>query len=333
MKSKRQFIMKNLILTIAAVFTITFAFAQEEKKEEVKKKVKDKTEKRVDQKIDKTIDDGLDAVENLFKFGKKKKKKKDKEKKKETSNSNTSDQDSQNAMNMLSGMLGGGNVEVEKEYAFQSDMVVEVKNSQKNSKNSESFTVRYFIPEAKNYFGYEILNMEGQDQKFKVVMDWEKSSMLTFMEEQKQIMAMELNTEQIEENINEQVEKTEEGEFDYQNFKKTGNTKEILGYTCEEYSYEDKNTSGSMWVTEEVDANLAKIMGGMSSTSKSQFKGTLPSNYPTGTLMEGTWTDTKSGDVTVWTTKELNIDSKATISTEGYQVMSLGNMFNQGQKE
>ena len=40
--------MKNLILTIVAVFTIISVSAQEKKKEEVKKKAKDKTEKRVD---------------------------------------------------------------------------------------------------------------------------------------------------------------------------------------------------------------------------------------------------------------------------------------------
>ncbi len=323
--------MKNLILTIVAVFTIISVSAQEKKKEEVKKKAKDKTEKRVDDKIDNAIDESLDAVENLFKFGKKKKKKGSDNQKSVSETDSVTTENSQNAMNMLSSMFGGSNVEIEGAYNFDSDMLIELTTTENKKKKTDSYSIKYYLSD-NNRFAYEMENFEGYDGAVKMIMDWDKKSMLMFMEEQKQIMVMPLNTDKIDEMVNKETEKAQNGSSDIQNFKKTGNTKKILGYTCEEYTFENDDTQGAMWVTKEVEVDLSKMMGGIGSASKGKQPHTMPKNYPQGTLMEGTWTEKKSGDVTKWEMKELNANSKTSISTNGYQVMNFGNMMNQGGK-
>ncbi len=317
--------MRFILLLLLSVCTTLSVFAQD-KKEEVEKKAKDKTEQRVDQKVDNAIDEGLDAVENLFRFGKKKKKKKNKDGNEE-STQNTENADQQQANDMLNAMFGGGEVEIADEYTFDSDMLVEMTTTKKNGNKEEAREIRYLFSEEEKYMGYQMDNPEQKQEAVKVVMDWNTGAMLTFMEEQKQIMVINLNMEAIEETVANEMEKSET-EDAMGSFQKTGKTKEILGYTCQEYTYENEETKGSMWVTDEVDMGFAKMMGNMSSAIKEKQKALMPEDFPQGSMLEGSWTNLKNGEVTTWITKELNVSKNTAFSTKGYQVMSFGNMFN-----
>ena len=42
----------------------------------------------------------------------------------------------------------------------------------------------------------------------------------------------------------------------YSKFKKTGKTKKVSGYECDEYVFEDENLKGSYWMTTDLSANL-----------------------------------------------------------------------------
>ena len=60
------------------------------------------------------------------------------------------------------------------------------------------------------------------------------------------------------ESIEESYEESEEVEANPYNIKKTGKTKKILGYKCEEYQTEDENSIVSIWSTDDLGKKINK---------------------------------------------------------------------------
>jgi hypothetical protein len=46
------------------------------------------------------------------------------------------------------------------------------------------------------------------------------------------------------------------------NLKKTGKSKKIAGYTCDEYTFDDETANGEMWLTDDLPSNLWSNMSG-----------------------------------------------------------------------
>ncbi|MEM6298562.1 MAG: DUF4412 domain-containing protein [Bacteroidota bacterium] len=281
-----------------------------------KETAKRKTENRANQKIDNTIDNGLNKLENVFGFGKKKKKKK-----KGQENDEQVEQ-SGNGMPDLAGMMGGGSVEVADSYDFKGHMNVRMTQVTKNGKKREQQDMRYLLPTSEeSAFGIEmVVDAGGNKESTFTVMDWQNGAIITVLEEQKILTAMSFDNEAMLETTDETVEDYDE---QIEGLKKTGNTKSILGYTCHEYTMDDEETSGTVWITDEIEGlDASRLVGGMGMAMKQKNK--LPENYPTGMFLEGHWTDKKSGDESHWETTELDLDADHSLSTTGYQVLNLG---------
>ncbi len=273
-----------------------------------KETTKRKTENRADQKIDNAIDEGLNKLENVFGFGKKKKKKR-KEAQEET------------AVPNLSGILGGGDTEVAESYDFKGHMNVKMTQVTKKAKKREQQTMRYLLPQGEeSALGIELLETGEEMEPAVVVMDWQAGTIITMLEEQKILTTISFDTEAMEETTAENFEDYDE---QIEGLKKTGNTKTILGYTCHEYAVDNEETSGTIWITDEIEGmDASKLVGGMGMAMKQKNK--LPENYPTGMFLEGHWTDKKSGDESHWETTELDLDANHSLNTAGYQVLNIG---------
>jgi hypothetical protein len=112
------------------------------------------------------------------------------------------------------------------------------------------------------------------------------------------------------------------------NFKKTGNTKVIAGYKCDEYAYTDAEdkSSGKVWFTKEA-TNLKIDKRGWQSTGMSNFYGY--EGFKEGVLLASETYDEK-GKLTMKTeTKEINSNFKHSISVKGYPLRQVN--LNQGQ--
>lgn len=271
-----------------------------------KKRAKQKAENRTNQKIDEAIDEGLDKIGGLFKRKKKKKKKQE-----------TSDNDD----NMMNGLFGGDNAEIKETYSFKGQMDVKITHTEGKGKNKQSEqNMRYLFPKEEDApLGFEVLYDEGNgNQEATVIMDWESGTMLTVLEEQQIISVTNLDKEAMEESTAEAIEE-QNGEL--QDFEKTGRTKEILGYTCHEYTFENEKAKGVMWVTEDIELNPVSMMGGMGKSMKQKDK--LP-NYPNGMYLEAHFEDKKSGDTTDWETTAIDMEKESSVTTSNYRVMNLG---------
>lgn len=110
-------------------------------------------------------------------------------------------------------------------------------------------------------------------------------------------------------------------------FTKTGNTKVIAGYKCDEYSYTDPDdkTSGKVWFTKE--ANLKIDQRGWKNTGMAAYYGNPAFNE--GVLLANETYDDKGKLTMKSETKEINPNFPHSVSVKGYSLRQM----NMGQKE
>lgn len=103
----------------------------------------------------------------------------------------------------------------------------------------------------------------------------------------------------------------------YSNFKKTGKTKTIAGYKCDEYYYEDEEDMVSYWMTNDLSADL---WGKMYS---SNIFNSLYTGRTNGFVMESDYQKKGSKERSHMIVKEVNPKQSGKISTVGYNVMTM----------
>lgn len=103
-------------------------------------------------------------------------------------------------------------------------------------------------------------------------------------------------------------------------FTKTGNTKVIAGYKCEEYTYkaEDK-TSGKVWFTNDADLKIDRR--GWNNSSLSYYYGS--NQFNNGIILATESYDEKGKLQMKSETKEINKNFPHSISTKGYSLRQM----------
>ncbi|MCB0636923.1 MAG: DUF4412 domain-containing protein [Lewinella sp.] len=110
---------------------------------------------------------------------------------------------------------------------------------------------------------------------------------------------------------------------------RTGNTRTIDGYHCEEYLIEHDNGTTNAWVTEEVDMDYIKLMsgfvaqsrGGQSPMANDGFYGVTGFPIETTTVSENGRETTTTHMSNIQTGDDINRDI---LDLEGIEVMSMG---------
>ncbi len=104
-------------------------------------------------------------------------------------------------------------------------------------------------------------------------------------------------------------------------YTKTGNTREIAGYKCDEYAYTDAedNTTGKVWFTKE--ANLKIDKQGWNNSGMSSYYGY--NEFKDGVILANEAYDDKGKLVMKSETKEINPDFPYSISVKGYTLRQM----------
>jgi hypothetical protein len=164
-----------------------------------------------------------------------------------------------------------------------------------------------------------VFTAEGMPMK--VIFDNENESViyLTNAGGQKAGMAMAINGDAIKEFAESQ------GKGDYEKPPeeyKTGRSKNILGYMCDEYLVKTGSSEARIWASEELGRELGKETLGNQKIMGGAFNQTMFGN---GMVMEYDYTD--GNETVILKIVELELNRSNSISTSGYQIMSLGQMF------
>lgn len=144
-------------------------------------------------------------------------------------------------------------------YKFPMSMTMHVTQYDKGVKKDAS-DIKYHINTAEQTFAFLGSDNKGSGKEMMVVYDSKSGTMVMLDEKKKSYMAMNVNafmSAEVQAHMNKDKK-------DNVKCTKTGKTKTIRGYVCQEYVCIDseKDTKVEVWVTDKIQLNMAKAAEG-----------------------------------------------------------------------
>ncbi len=220
---------------------------------------------------------------------------------------------------MMDAMGLTGNVDYETVYSFDAYIQMEINTYKKNGNLDDQVVYdNYLHKEAADY----AMEFKDGNDKSTIIFDTKNSAMLILAENdgEKTGFATTIDPEAMAELAEDYVDENEE-EVDMDSYRpiKTGKTKEILGYSCEEYLLEDENTEVHMWVSEKLGKEMRKEWMKNKQTFGSMFTHAYALN---GMVLEYDVIE-ESGEKTVMQVTNIDMNHSHSVNTSGYTIMSM----------
>ncbi len=209
-----------------------------------------------------------------------------------------------------------GNVDYESDYDFDAYIQMEVSEYNKNGKlKDKTIYDSYTNKESLNY----AMVFSDKDDRSTIIFDDENSAMLILADNdgEKTGFAMGIDKEDLAEDAEEYAEEPDTKPYDAY---KTGKTKTILGYSCNEYLIDDENTETHMWVSEKLGKQVRREMLNNQQTFGASF---YHAAYMNGMVLEYDYLDKEDGERVVMQVTAIDLNHSHTISTTSYAVMSM----------
>lgn len=216
----------------------------------------------------------------------------------------------QSANDIVKGMTSGKKVKVKPEYNFAGSLKFQVTSTQKG-KASKGEQLWHFPTGNENIFGIA-MNM-GQGSNMRGVIDYTDKSMIMFMEEQKMVMGIPLDLDKAMKEVQ------NDPETKVSTPKKTGRTKTILGYSCNEWVTENADYTSSVWMSDKLPVNSASFYKIMAQQLSKSTGTPMPTDMK-GVPLEIQAVNKKSGDKYNMVCTEVS-NKPVRFSTAGYKTM------------
>ena len=155
-----------------------------------------------------------------------------------------------------------------------------------------------------------------EDGDMRTVFDLKNKVMYTLMTDDRGERTG-LKTKMMKVNVDEAAGEEEQGEV-----VRTDETKLIDGHTCRKYTYRDEEGHGEAWVAEDVDFDLFRAFGRMTTGNQPQAWQDMPYR---GLALETTWQDHAGSERVVMYVRDLQEGSvdEALFSTAGYAIQDM----------
>jgi hypothetical protein len=181
-------------------------------------------------------------------------------------------------------------------YDFTGYVIMKLESKDEKGKTMDPMNMKSYLNESSEYTGMEITDPKNPGTITNMIFDMERNASILLMEseESKSSFAYKLDLGQV-------IDDSDilEEELDY-SVEKTGNTKDILGYSCEEYHMKSEDGEGNYWITEELINGSSSFWSSNSpfATSKMQEKyADHFANMPKGNFMEMDFKSTDGSEV------------------------------------
>lgn len=209
-----------------------------------------------------------------------------------------------------------GNVDYESTYKFNSHIQMEVSEFNKSGKLKDKGLYDSYVNSGET--GYAMVYKEKKDLST-IIFDDKNSAMLmlTDSDGEKTGVAIAIDPETV---ADEAEESAEGNDLDSYKPKKTGKTKTILGYLCDEYLVEDEDSETHMWVSEKLGKQVRKEMLNNQQTFGAAFH---YATYMEGMVLEYDLLEKESGERTVMQVTGIDLNQSHSISTGDYSIMSM----------
>ena len=210
-----------------------------------------------------------------------------------------------------------GNVAYEASYNFDAYLQMEITNYKKNGKlDDQAIYDNYLNKQEADYA--MVFSDKGSQSTF--LFDAKNSAMLilTDSDGEKTGFATAIDPEAMAERVEAYVEE-ENIDTDTYRPTKTGRTKNILGYSCDEYLYEDEDTKVFMWVSEKLGKEVRKEWMNNQQAFGSMFAHAYQLN---GAVLEYDVLE-ESGERTIMLVTKIDMNHSHKVNTGDYAIMSL----------
>jgi hypothetical protein len=218
---------------------------------------------------------------------------------------------------MMNAMGLTGNVEHETEYSFDAYIQMEITTYKKNGNLDDQVVYDNYLH--KEDADYAMVFKDGNDKSI-IIFDTKNSAMLILSESdgEKTGFATTIDPEAMADLV-EDYEEEEEVDMDSYRPVKTGKTKQILGYSCDEYLVKDVETEVHMWVSEKLGKEMRKEW----MSNKQTFGAMFTHAYALyGMVLEYDVMD-KDGGKSVMQVKKIDMNHSHKVNTSGYTIMSM----------
>ncbi len=209
-----------------------------------------------------------------------------------------------------------GNVDYESIYKFDAYIQMDVSNYNKNEKLKDKVIYdSYYTKDAVNY----AMVFHDNNDKSTIIFDSKNNAMLilTDSDDEHSGIAMGIDPEALAKRAEEFAE--ESGTNPYE-ANKTGRTKTILGYTCDEYLVKDEESEARMWASEKLGKQVRREM----LTNQQTFGGAFyHAAYLKGMVLEYNYLDKDDGDRTIMQVTNIDLNHSQSISTNKYSVITM----------
>lgn len=307
--------MKTTLCFLLTAFTFSFMMAQSIG-DRIRVRTEQKVNERINRKIDEAIDRVLDDAEESAR--KSQEAKQDSMAKSQTPSGQNSG--SESAPNPFAGMFGAP-ATIEDAYAFDAEVKMQITGYDAKGKAGDQSTHLMLYPKEGQYQGMA----SPESPTGMSIMDYGNQSMVTLNLEDKTGIAIPLKgfAEAILNAGTETGDDDADSEQENVSFKKTGRTKTIAGYPCEEYVYTTEENETAVWFTPKVPYNPYGFLQAFATAGQSM--GPMPAAQ--GYAMEWKSTELKSGDYTVMQVLEIR-STPSTYRMADYKISSLAGSMN-----
>ncbi|WP_075352316.1 DUF4412 domain-containing protein [Algoriphagus marinus] len=181
-------------------------------------------------------------------------------------------------------------------YEFTGFVTMELETKDEKGKSMDPITMKSFLGQNSEYTGMEISDPKNPNTITIMIFDMENKASILLMEneETKNSFAYKLDFDDV---LDETSVSVEESNF---KIEKTGNTKDILGYTCDEYFVKSEDGQGTYWITEDLINGSNSFWSSNSPFASSKMQEKYAdhfANMPKGNFMEMDFTSTDGSEV------------------------------------
>lgn len=232
----------------------------------------------------------------------------------ESSNARMSNQVMMDALGLT------GNVDYEADYSFDAYIQMEISNYKKNGNLDDQIVYDNYVNKTMADYAMEF---NDGNNKSTIIFDTKNSAMLilTNSDGEKTGFATTIDPEAMAEMAEDYAEEEETTDLDEAyNIKKTGKSKDILGYKCDEYLMEEEETEVHMWVSEKLGKEMRKEWLKNKQTFGAMF---MHAHALNGMVLEYDLLDKENGKKTIMLVTKIDLNHKHSVATGGYTVMSM----------
>ncbi|QDH79658.1 DUF4412 domain-containing protein [Echinicola soli] len=218
------------------------------------------------------------------------------------------------------------NAATEDSYHFTGYTDMEITGTDEKGKAIEPVTFRSFLSGNTDFWGIEMENQDKEAEKTVMIFDHKNNASVLLMENEKgekNYMAYGMDWTKMMENTGDKEMDSINNEINSEEFNitKTGNTKNILGYLCEEYHSENEDYVADYWVSTEPIEGYASYWSKnnflFSKKVKQKYQGYYD-QLPDGDVLEIHYASREDKSITHMTITEINTTEKSDFEMDEY---------------